>query len=137
MKENADKLLNELAKKVLHERNLESPSYNFTEHVMSRVNALKDSKITTYQPLISKRNWILIGIAFVLTIAYIIYSKDGTTTNWIDAFDMSVLTNNKVSSAVSGFNISQTLAYALGLFALMICVQVTYLKHHFNKRFEA
>jgi hypothetical protein len=137
MKENVDKQLDVLAKKILKNASLESPSFSFTEQVMSQVNALSDNEITTYKPLISKRIWLLISASFVLTIAYIMYTNSGSTSGWLNTIDLSVLTNNKLTSVVSGFNMSQTAAYIIGLFALMICVQVTYLKHHFNKRFEA
>ena len=57
----------DLLGKILGEEFLETPSFNFTDKVMSKLNLSPDSTISTYQPVISTRGWLIIaGIAALL-----------------------------------------------------------------------
>jgi len=136
MKENADKYLDHLAKKVFDKDSIESPSFDFTNTVMSQVNALKESKLTAYTPLISKTSWIFISIGFIALITYLYFGIETESSSWFSAIDFSVLTNNKVTNAISGFAISKTFMYAIVFFGLMLFVQIPLLKHNYNKQFE-
>ncbi len=137
MKENEDKNLDELAKKVISRSRLDTPSVNFTNRIMSQIDALNSTNAIAYQPLISKRVWAILAILFTCIMSYIIYYNSGSSSIWFDSLDFNIVNLDKFTSLLSGISISQTLSYTIGIFALMICVQVTYLKHHFNKRFEA
>lgn len=137
MKEHTDKYLDDLIKKVIKETPIEQTSFNFTETVMSQVGALSTSSVTTYKPLISKKAWVFIAVVFLLTIVYLFFENNHSTSPWLNALDLSVLSDNKVTKALSNFSISNTLMYAIGFFGLMVCIQVTLLKQHFDKRFEA
>lgn len=133
MKENVDKYLNNLAKKVLKEGQIESPNFNFTDAILSQVNALKISKTLVYRPLISKKAWVLISMIFLAIIIYTLLS--GNQTGSLDLFgkiDFSFLTINPISS----LKLSKILMYAVVFFGLMICIQILLLKNHFDRRFE-
>ena len=134
MKENADKYLDNLAKKVIKDTHLESPSFNFTASVMSQVTELGNNSITKYKPLISKKGWLVISIVFLALMAYMLFGIQEGSTSWFDALDWSFLTNNKVTGLLSGFSVSDILVYATVLFGLMLWVQVLFLKNHFNQR---
>ena len=136
MNENADKYLDNLTKKVIKEAPLESPSFNFTASVMSQVTELSNNSITKYKPLISKTGWIVISIVFLALITYMFFGIQGESISWFDSLDLSVLSNNKVTSLFSGFSIPKTLTYAVVLFGFMLCIQVFFLKNHFNQRLQ-
>lgn len=137
MKDRVAKNIDELAGKVMKSSSLETPSFNFTDSVMSKVLALSANKVTVYKPLISKTAWAFIAIGFIATIIFVIF---GTQTEPSD-IDFSFLLNHKLTHAMANFNIpnftiTKTFAYAFVFFALMICVQIPILKHHFNQRYK-
>lgn len=136
MKEQTDNDLESLTKKLFEGMDKETPSFDFTYHVMAQVDALAKNKVTTYQPLISKTGWILIGSAFIAFIAYILYSNQVADLGWFDAINFNVFTNNEFTEGLSRIALPKTVVYAIVLFGLMLCVQIPFLKHHFDKRYE-
>lgn len=136
MKENDDKHLEDFAKKIIKKAALEHPSIHFTSEIMSRVEALNKSDVTAYKPLISKNIWVLIGIGFVALCAYLVLGTETQQESWMGTLNFSALANNKISHILSGFTMSKTLMYAVALFGLMLCIQIPFLKNHFDKRLE-
>lgn len=134
-----DKYLDDLTKKIIKDTPLESPSFDFTNTVMSQINNLSDSMVTVYKPLISRTAWVLIGFVFLALILYVIFFSNQTETSpsgWLNTIDFSQLSNNKLSNILSSFTMSKTFTYAFVLFGVMMCVQISFIKHHFNKRLE-
>ena len=137
MKENVDKHLDDLAKKIIREGSVESPSFNFTNTVISQIKELNKSRTTVYKPLVSKKTWILISIGFLAAIVYILFFGNQTeSTTWLSGINFSMLSNNNVLNTLSSFKISKTFMYAIVFFGLMICIQILVLKNHLDKRFE-
>tara|TARA_R110002049_G_scaffold137695_2_gene297737 strand:+ start:1614 stop:2030 length:417 start_codon:yes stop_codon:yes gene_type:complete len=137
MQDKADKYLDDLTKKVFKETSIESPSFNFTDAVMSQVNALSKSHVTVYKPLISKTTWFLILVGFLaITIYALLYGSQTDSISWLSKLDFSFFSNNAVSNTLSSLKLSKTVMYAIVLFGLMFCVQIPFLKHHFNQRLE-
>ncbi|OUR95598.1 hypothetical protein A9Q87_00320 [Flavobacteriales bacterium 34_180_T64] len=136
MKENANKHIDSFTKKLFKDASMESPSFDFTANIMSQVNALSATNVTVYKPLISKRTWILISIAVLALIAYFIFGSQLESSGWFSTIDFTVVSENKFTEALSGFKMSKTLMYTIVFLGLMVCVQITYLKHNFDKRFE-
>lgn len=137
MKDNADKYLNDLTKKVFKEASIETPSFNFNEAVMSQVKVLSKSNVTVYKPLISKITWTLILVGFLaITIYVLFYGNQTDSVSWLSKLDFSFFSNNSVLNTLSSLKLSKTLTYAVVFFGLMFCIQIPFLKHHFNQRFE-
>ena len=63
--------------------NIDSPSQGFSLKVMERIQAeavvQKHSLVADYQPVISKRTWIILIAAFILLMVYITVSNPETT----------------------------------------------------------
>lgn len=130
-----DKYLESLAKKVIKSTDLESPSFDFTASVMSQIENL-DSSVTVYKPLISKTGWFFI-IALILALTvYLFFGIEAESTSLFGPIDLSVLTNNKITNTITGFSMSKTFMYAIVFFCVMLCIQIPFLKHHFNQRLE-
>ena len=68
MKDNVDNQINKLIDKSIKKASLETPSLGFTNSVMAQVNALKQSTVTTYRPLISKPAWFVIFTVALLMV---------------------------------------------------------------------
>ena len=130
MNENADKHLDNLSRKVIGKSAVESSSFDFTKSVMSQINALSTTSVTTYVPLISKKVWALIILVFAGIIGYVSFGTSEEKNSWLSDLDYEFV------NPLSNLEFSQTSVYAVLFLALMICIQIPLLKHYFNKRFE-
>lgn len=134
MQENVDKHLEDLTRKVMKSPELESPSFNFKSVVMAEIEGLEMSSTTKYVPLISKRSWVLIGVALLAVILYFIFSDITITAGWLSKIGIERFYNFEISNPLADLNISTTLIYAIGLFGLMLTVQIPLLKRYFDQR---
>lgn len=75
-----DKQFEELMKGV----SIESPSKDFSLKVMERIQAevvvKKHSLLENYQPVISRKTWIILIVAFVALVVYVLMSSPETQT---------------------------------------------------------
>ena len=129
--EKDDKRIEDLVNKLMTADSLEQPSFDFTDKVMSKVEAISNSTSTVYKPLISKPVWILIVVAFLALVGYIIFNEPSTNSSLLERFDLSGVSNPLENIS---FNFSKTLMYAMVLMAIMFSIQIPVLKHYFNKR---
>lgn len=137
MKESENKYLDELSKKIIKEAALESPSFNFTDAIMSQVGTLSaKSSVTIYRPLISKNGWLVIAIVFITLLVIMVMSTEGYSLDVLNKLNFSIISNNKITEAVSSITVSRTFTYSIALFGLMLSVQIPWLKNHLDKRFE-
>ncbi|WP_298556685.1 hypothetical protein [uncultured Algibacter sp.] len=136
MEEKETKYLDSLSRKVIEEASVESPSFNFTNAVMSKVNALQESKATVYKPLISKTSWILISLGAIALVLYVLFfGSNEASSNWVKSIDFGALSNINLN-IIPSVSLSKTFTYAVLFFGLMICIQIPLLKNHFDKRFD-
>lgn len=122
------------AKKYLKEMELESPSVDFTSTIMDVISDLKTGKSTvTYKPLISKKGWFLLATS-ILTI--LLVSVKGIESKWLTfpELNFSFLEKINISGLFDGFSVSNTVLYAACLFAVLIAIQLVYLKGYFEKQ---
>ncbi|MEC3907295.1 hypothetical protein VOI54_09725 [Tamlana sp. 2201CG12-4] len=133
MKEKEDKYLDDLIKKVIKDRAIESPSFDFTNSVISQI---KTGSNIIYKPLISKKGWFFILSAFLVMVIYVFLGIEMEPSGVFKFVDFSILSNNKILDVLTNFTTSKTFVYAIVLFGLMLCIQVQFLKHHFNQRYE-
>ncbi len=133
MKENADKHLDDLSRKVIGRSSLESPSFDFTHNVMAQVKAIAGSKITTYKPLISKSMWLVIALLVTSGIGYIVFGPKSESL-WLQKLQLDDYMH--IPSFDTNIDVSQTTLYVFVLFAIMFSIQIPLLKHQLNKRFK-
>lgn len=136
MNEQEDKHLDRLAKKVIREASLESPSFNFTETIMSQIKTLEANSVTVYKPLISKKGWFFITVILLAVILYTVLSPNTESSGWLKSVDLSVLSNFKLTNLFSGMAIPKTVTYGIVLFGLMLSIQILFLKRHLNKQYD-
>ena len=99
-----DKQFGEIMKGV----RIESPSSDFTLKVMSRVyaeaNVKPKSVLHDYQPVISKRTWIILIAVFILLLVYVIATGQSTPENgpsfWTTFFGKLSSVNNEGATAL-------------------------------------
>lgn len=132
MNENEDKQLENLVKKAMKQSALETPSFDFTSNLMSKVENMKQSTATIYQPLISKHMWFWIFTGFVAFIAYVIFITKPEASAWFSTFD--ILDIEKISNVFSRIQLSRIVIYATVFFIVMLLIQIPLLKNYFDKR---
>ncbi|MFK7781422.1 hypothetical protein [Psychroserpens sp.] len=136
MKENADKHLDDLSRKIIGKSTVESPSFEFTQTIMSKISALGTTKATTYVPLISKKMWLLISIGMFSVVGYVLFGASNNNSKWLDYLNLNNYINFSVMDIFSDFNVSKTMFYIALLFGIMFAIQIPILKHQLNKRLE-
>ncbi|WP_223033868.1 hypothetical protein [Hanstruepera marina] len=136
MEKHLNKKLEETTDKLMSVAEVEKPSSNFTASIMQEIQELEASRATRYRPLISKPAWAVLSLVLVLTTVFLALNSNDSDTSWLNSIDFNALTNNKMANAFSSISLSKTLIYAIGLFGIMLCVQIPVLKHLFDKRFQ-
>jgi hypothetical protein len=136
MKTNPDKHLEEITDKLMKETSLEKPPADFTAKVMFQVYAAGTATATLYKPLISKRSWLIIFGIIALLLIYLVSNGNAPAGDWLNQVSFTDF-NNKMINSFTGYHFSPITIYAVVLSAIMLLIQITYLKHYFNKRFES
>ena len=81
MKENEEKQLDQVVSKAIKKVAIKSPSVDFTETLMHKIQATHNTSTTiVYQPLISKRTWIAISALVIALIVYVLFQNIEFTT---------------------------------------------------------
>jgi hypothetical protein len=133
MEENKQKHIDAFLQKQIQDLPLESPSKDFTSNIMHTIQQEESSVVLTYKPLISKKVWFLVAAAIAAIFFIPFQKKEG---GWLEkvSFDFSFIEEINLSEWLSGLSVSTTVFYGLLFFAIMILVQVIYLKGYFDKR---
>lgn len=114
----------ELVKKMIKGLPLERPSSDFTQKVMQQV--LRRSLKNSYQPLISKRAWLVIAMMFILGVLWLFYHPE---TSLIDSEALSWNNKLQFKNPFETIELSKTTVYAIGFMALFL-LQIPFLKRY-------
>ena len=134
MKNNIDENIEKLVKKVVQTASIETPSPDFTKHVMSGILASKTNNNFIYQPIISKRGWLLISAAIIGVFTFLIFHTENASP--ANQFNFSVLRFDKLLNSLNGLQVSSMTANIILLAFIMISFQVLLLKSYLNKRYQ-
>ncbi len=128
--ETNEKRIEAFIDKLMADETLKQPSLDFTDNVMSKVEAI--STATVYKPLIPKSIWFIIIGSFVALVGYIYFKEPLTSSGWLDRFNLSNISINPLQNV--SFEFSKTLIYAMVFLAITVSIQIPLLKHYFSKR---
>ncbi len=130
--EKDDKRIEDLVNRLMAADNLEAAPSDFTDKVMSRIQNLSASRVTTYRPLIPKYIWWLIVTGFLALIAYFIFKQPSAGSSISERYNLPEISFSFLENISLGF--SNTLVYALIFLAIMLSIQIPLLKQYFNNR---
>lgn len=130
--EKDDKRIEDLVNKLMEADALEQPSFNFTDKVMAQVEALSDSSITTYKPLIPKSVFYAIAAGFLVLVGYVLFNGSSSSESLTEKYNIAQDYQN-ILQGIS-FDFSSTLMYSILFLAIMVSVQIPLLKHYVNNR---
>lgn len=108
---------------------MESPSSDFTNRVMERITA--KSTVTQYQPLISVKAWVVIGILFVGALLWLYFNP---TSEMIPVDATSVLDGIEWNNPFKDIKLPKTVVYAIGFMALFL-LEIPFLKRILDKAY--
>jgi len=134
MKNNVDENIEKLVKKLVQTASIETPSPDFTKNVMSGILASKTNNNIIYQPIISKRGWLLISTGIIGVFTFLIFHTENASL--ANQFNFSFLQFDKLLNSFNGFQVSSMNANILLLSFLMISIQVLLLKSYLNKKYQ-
>ncbi len=132
MKEQEAKELENLVAKAMQKSSLEKPSFQFTDNVMAAVNAVQQTSVIHYRPLIPKYIWVVIAAAIIGFTAYLWFLIQPAPLN-LPTLSFDFMENNLLAKELTAFTPSKITSYAVLLLALMLCVQIPMLKRYFDK----
>lgn len=136
MKDQADKHLDNLTKRVFKDSALESPSINFMDNVMAQVNELAKNRVTVYKPLISNKTWIVIaGILFAI-ILWVIFNGNHQEFELFSKLNLHGFAIGSRANAFFDFKLSDTFMYAIIFFGIMLSLQMSFLKRYYDQQFH-
>lgn len=127
-----DKRIEDLVNKLMSADSLEQAPADFTDNVMSKIEAISESKTIVYKPLIPKYVWWLIASGFVGLFGYVLLSKSNDTTSLSERYNLPDVSFSLWENF--SFDFSNALMYATVLLAIMVGVQIPLLKQYFNQR---
>ena len=134
MKNKEDKNIEKLVGDMMASNPIERPSVDFTSAVMSAVLATKAKSSLVYKPLISKRGWFIIVLAFIALSVFLILNQQIVQIN--KYFDLSSVHFDQFLKPFSGLNISPLTANVLIAASVMLLLQLFLLKRHIDKLFR-
>ena len=136
MKANNDKDIEKFVDRLMKDTSLESPSPEFTANLMTKVLATEMDKALVYKPLISKRGWYIIIGSVIVLVGYLIFNTSITDAGWFESLGLGSVNDDFLKSLPS-IKFSEVTVYSVVLLAILLLVQITFLKKYFNRRLEA
>ncbi|TVZ16287.1 hypothetical protein [Maribacter sp. MAR_2009_72] len=131
MKENNDKLLEKLVDKMMKDSPVESPSFDFTANVMSKVFKTKTNEAYLYKPLIPKSVFFIIFVSVILLFMYAFINGEASTDSWANHLNF---TKAYSKLSISFLSVSKETTYIIFAAILMFLVQITFLKKYFDNK---
>ena len=123
--------LDDFTRKLIIESGVHKPSLDFSKRV---VEAIESKAITTnvYQPLISRKSWVLIIITCaVCFISFYFFPSTGNSI--LDKLEIGQYLD--VQFSLPDIKLSKTFIYAIGFMSLFL-IQIPILKRYVFNRFD-
>jgi hypothetical protein len=114
----------------MNEAGMEVPSSNFVNKVMERVQEeVATSQTPVYQPVISKRAWVMILAAFVICSVFLLTGSSEFTLDFL-SFDVNMTSWVEQINIFSELQIADLITISILVFTLMVMIQLFVLKNY-------
>lgn len=118
-------------KKLVKEAGIENPSAGFLQNVMSEIKVASIHKPMVYQPLISKRAWVVISLLIIGILVSLPFLSEGTSI--LSALDLSFLNLNEHKNPFADFRLHNSTMYGIIFLAILFMVQISVIKRRIDK----
>jgi hypothetical protein len=123
-------------RKRIRQEGLEQPSLNFTNSIISKIEAEKRPKqVLVYKPLINIRLWLGITAVLIGVFTFLLYGDAVIKYNWWPEKVLLELGKINVLDKMPEFSVSDIYVYAFIGLAFFVGLQIVLLKNHFDKRY--
>lgn len=136
MNDKEKKILDSFTKKLVKEQPIERPSSAFLNNVMNAINAIETKESKVWKPLISTKTWLLIVASIIGSMFLLLKTTPIETPKFLSKIDTSKLISTFSIDYSLSFTTSNTVIYGVLFFAIMMTIQIVYLKNYHNKRFS-
>lgn len=133
MKKADDSILEDFVAKLMSETELEAPSDDFTSKVMQEVAILADKKILSYEPLISRKYWLLLAFGFILLMSYLLFGVPIEKSDWFAAIQFNRLFQMDWINSLLTIQFSASFRYGIMAVFVILLIQIPLLKYYFDK----
>jgi hypothetical protein len=133
MEADKNKHIEDILKKAMKSSKIERPSPNFTDNIMSKVEALEAQKIS-YQPLISKKSWVTLSVLVLLIVSILLFRESDSQSAYLEALFHYIKMDLSFINFNSNFNIPEIFMYGILLFGLLFGIQIVLIKYFYVKR---
>lgn len=135
MEEN--KKLDDFIKASIKDIGLEKPSVDFTELVLSKIEAdTQMNAVRVYKPLFSKMAWFVLVTVVASIFGYAIFSSPEVESSWFTLSQIDKLITSNLTAKISVLAVSNTYVYGFLMVTLFLCVHVILLKQRFDKQYR-
>ncbi len=114
---------------------LETPSVDFLDAVMSKVDVDQVNSSVLYKPLISNVAWMVIGFIVVMVVCLLLLF-DGGENSIFDKIDVVGLSLTSFNNPFKGYTFHKTTVYGILFLSFLFFVQVPMLKRKMDKDFS-
>ena len=123
-------------KRIVNEAGLESPSADFLQSVMIKVeeHSMATSRLK-YSPLITKKGWLLLGV-IVLGIVVSLLFFDGSGDSWLSAIAWPEFSLDTILGSKLSFQLYNTTIYGLVFLGILFAIQVIFLNQKIKNDFS-
>lgn len=130
MEPNKNKDLDRILRKAMNASKAEQTTCDFTENVMSKIEATETKKIT-HSPIISNKKWIMIALFVTTLIAGVFLFEVEYPSTYLDSTTELIKIDFSFLKFLSNFNISDVFMYAVLLFGLLFGIQILLIKYYY------
>lgn len=120
--------------KLVKEAGIEEPSVNFLQNVMNTIEVPIIDKPFVYQPLISKKAWLIISLLIAGILVSLPFLPDATSI--LGTLDLSFMSIQDVKNPLSDFKLHTTTMYGIVFLAILFLVQITIIKKRIDRIFS-
>ncbi|RYC50134.1 hypothetical protein [Flagellimonas olearia] len=133
MDEQQKKELETFVDKVMGETSLESPSPDFTEKLMAKIEAQSQQEVFVAQPLLPRKLLMFLFLGFVAGFIYLLmtYGLD-PNQGWFKNIEWNLDFSN-TWRWMEGYTASKVTLYAVLLFGVLFFVQIPWLKRYLDQ----
>lgn len=127
--------LDAFAKKYIQDIEVETPSIDFTNAIMQNILKTENKALYKAKPLITKKGWFVV-LGTLLALLFFPFKSSERTESVLDKVGYSYVPNIEMPSffADVSLSVSTTTIYSFVFLAILILVQVHFLKNHFASK---
>ncbi|WP_103070758.1 hypothetical protein [Aquimarina sediminis] len=122
-------------KYLVKEAGVDQPSSGFMKAVMNQIEVSEGQQVKAYKPLISNKNWLVIGVITLILVGVIPFLPDNKES-FFTVIDFSFFDKVNLQNPFSDFTFHKSTIYGILFLAILFFVQIPILKRRIDKDYS-